>query len=51
MGHAWRGACVVGGMFGKGVCLAGGVCMAGDMHGKGCAWQGVCMADTTRYGQ
>ena len=23
--------------------MAGGVCMAGGVHGRGCAWQGVCM--------
>ena len=42
--HGW-GACVAGGMCGRGVCMAGGV------HCKGHAWQGVCMADTMRYGQ
>ena len=21
-----------------------GVCVAGGMHGRGCAWQGVCVA-------
>ena len=31
--HAWQG-----GMLGRDVCMAGGV------HGRGCAWQGVCMA-------
>ena len=40
-GHAWQGTCMVGGMHGRGVCMAGG------MHGG----VGVCVADTTRYGQ
>ena len=42
------GVCMVGGMDGKWVCMAGGV-WHGDMHGRGCvawghAWQGACMA-------
>ena len=46
-GYVWQGACVAGGR----VCMAGGhvwqgACMAGGVHGGG-----VCMADTTRYGQ
>ena len=42
-GHEWQGACVVGGMHGRGCAWWGhawqrgihsrGVCMAGDMHG------------------
>ena len=61
-GHAWQGvymagACMAGGMHGRGVCMAEGgvhgrgVCVAGGMHGRGgmCgrgrhAWQGACMA-------
>ena len=68
-GYVWQGACVagvyvaggcawcmVGGMHGRGVCMAGGhawqggvwqggmhgrgACMAEGMCGKGCAWQG-----------
>ena len=35
VGDAWPGA-----MY-DGACMAGGV--AGGMHGKGHAWQGVCM--------
>ena len=41
--------------------MAGGMCdrghvWQGDMHGRGCAWQGACvacmpLADTMRYGQ
>ena len=53
----WQGACVVGDMCGgghawRGACMAGvcvwweGVCMVGGVHDGG-----VCMADTTRYGQ
>ena len=34
-GHAWQGGCVVWGMCGRGVCVAGG-------HGRG-----VCMAGQT----
>ena len=44
-GHAWQGACMVGGMHGGGMCGRGcvvGACMFG-MHG-GHAWQGMCMA-------
>ena len=34
-GHAWQGgACVVGGMRAKGLCMVEGV------HGRGCAWWG-----------
>ena len=32
-GHAWQGACMMGGMHGKGACMA-----------RGHAWQGACMA-------
>ena len=32
------GVCMVGGMDGKWVCMAGGV-WHGDMHGRGHAWQ------------
>ena len=50
------GACVAGGMHGRGAYIAGGhawqvACMVGrghachgGMHGRGCAWQGACMA-------
>ena len=44
-GHAWQlGVCVCwGGVYGRRVaCMAGGE----GMHGRG-----LCMADTTRYGQ
>ena len=38
---------VVGGMYGKGACVAeevyGGKCMAGGVHGRGHVWQGACM--------
>ena len=41
-GRAWRGgACMAGGMHGRGPCMAG-VCMAGDMAGCVCG-RGVCM--------
>ena len=41
------GACVAGGGH---VCMPGGhawqgACMAGDVHGRGCAWWWVCMAE------
>ena len=60
--HDWgRGACVVGGMHGRGVCMAGGGGHAWwrGVHGRGVcvargrAWQGgMCAtADTTGYGQ
>ena len=50
-GHAWQGACVVGGMHGGGghvwwgACMVEGACVAGGMHGGGHAcgghvWQG-----------
>ena len=47
-GHAWQG-----GMHGEGACVAGGHAWWGGMHGRGTcmAGEGVCMADTTRYGQ
>ena len=31
---------MAGGMYGKGVCVAGRACVAGGMHGRGYAWQG-----------
>ena len=34
MGHAWQGACMVGGMHSSGACMAGEVCMAGGVHGR-----------------
>ena len=37
------GACVVGGMHGRGHAWWG-ACMVGDMCGRGCAWQGVYMS-------
>ena len=44
-GCAWQGACVVGGVHGRGeVCEAGGGMHGrghvwwGGMHGRGCAW-------------
>ena len=50
-GHASQGACVAGGMHGKGgwgcawqgACMAKGACMAVGKPGRGHAWQGVCM--------
>ena len=58
-----RGACMAGGMCGRGVCMAGG-CMVGGMCGRGgMRGRGVCMAggcmgvrgreppDTVRYGR
>ena len=54
-----RGACVAGGMHGRGVCGSGrllcgrgyawqGACMAGDMHGRGaCMAGGACMTGGT----
>ena len=43
-GHAWQGACVVGGMHGGGMHSRGhvwqGVYIAGGMHSKRCTWQG-----------
>ena len=46
-GHAWEGACVAGGMRGRGACMAGDVvgCVWWGEHGWGCAWQGACMVD------
>ena len=41
--HLGEGACMQGGMHGRGVC-GRGVCEAGGMHGRGHAWQGACMA-------
>ena len=35
------GACVVGGMCGRTVCMVG--CVAGGVHRRGHAWHGVCM--------
>ena len=34
-GHVW-----LGGVHGRGACIAGEACMAGSMHGRGDAWQG-----------
>ena len=34
------GACVAGGVSGRGMCVAGGNCDRGGMHGRG----GVCVA-------
>ena len=31
-------------MHGRGACMVGGHVWWGDMHDRGCAWQGVCMA-------
>ena len=50
-----RGACVVGGMSGRGACMAEGACMTGGVHGKGAhiagghVWQGggACVAGET----
>ena len=55
-GHAWEGACMVGGMcgggmhgmgacvtkgpMGQGVCMAGGHVWQGACIVRGCAWQG-----------
>ena len=47
-GHAWRrGVCMVkvGGCVVKGVWQSRGV-WGGDMHGRGHAWQGACVAGT-----
>ena len=44
-GHAWRGACMVGGMHGRGHAWQG-ACVVGGIHGRG-----VYMADTMRYSQ
>ena len=41
-GMHWGGACMVGGMHGRGHAWQG-ACMAGGMHGRGHAWQGACM--------
>ena len=43
-GHAWQGACMVGGMHGGGMCMAGGcvwwgACMAGGLCSEGRAWK------------
>ena len=38
-----EGACMAGGMHGRGHAWQGG-CMAGGMHGRGDAWQGACVA-------
>ena len=57
-GHAW-GACVVGGMHGRGCAWQGqhgqqeghawqGACMAGSMHGRGMA--GACMVGACMVG-
>ena len=47
-GHAW-----LGGYVWQGACMVGGHAWQGGMHGRGAcmAGEGVCMADTTRYGQ
>ena len=59
-GMCGRGACIAGGMHGggQGACVArGGMhgrgMHGGGMHGRGHVWcgGGVCVADTTRYGQ
>ena len=43
-GHAWQvEACVVGGMHGVGGVHGRGACMAGGMHGGGYVWQQVCV--------
>ena len=47
-GHVWQGGmCGRRGMHGGETCMVGvyvaGGCMGG-VHGRGCAWQGVCMA-------
>ena len=57
-----RGACMAGGMCGKGVvpgrevcvvgaCMVGYVCGRWDVHGGGMHGKGVCMEDIMRYGQ
>ena len=43
-GHLWQRACVTGGVCGTGGCIAGGHVWQGVVHGRGCAWQGACMA-------
>ena len=58
--YAWQGACVAGGMCGRGhvwqgACMVGrgcawqgcvwqGVCVAGCVCGRRCAWWGACVA-------
>ena len=46
-GRAWQGACMavacmMGGMHGRGACMAGGMC-GGGMHGGRHVWWGACM--------
>ena len=43
-GHVWQGACMAGGMCGRGACVAGGHVWLRGMHGRGCVWQGACVA-------
>ena len=45
-GYAWQGACMTGGVHGRGCARQKGACMAGSMYDRGCAWQrvGACMA-------
>ena len=42
-GHVWQGGRGVCSM-GVGACVAGEHAWQGDVHGRGCAWQGVCIA-------
>ena len=47
-GRAWRGACMAGGVHGRGHawwgCAWQGACVAGGMHGGGVHGRGACLA-------
>ena len=46
--HGRGGACMAGGVCGRGACMAGGMPGKGGMHGRGCVWQGgACVAGET----
>ena len=47
---AWQGACMAGGVDGKG-CAWQGVCITGGMHGRGNVWQGACVQGACMAGQ
>ena len=55
--HAWQGVSCMAGACMAGVCAwqggraCQGACMVGGGCGRGCVWQGACVADTMRYGQ
>ena len=42
---AWQEGCMAGSMHGRGACVAGDMHSGGGIHGSGCAWWGVCMAE------